>query len=180
MSRIGKQPVEIPKGVDVKVAGKLITVKGPKGELKWEHPDMVSVGVDSGRVMVKRDDDTKPSRERHGLARSIIKNMVGGVSQGYVIELEIQGVGYKAQSGPNKLVFSLGYSHPVEYPLPAGIKAEVDKKQVAITLSGIDKQVLGQVAADIKALRKTDAYKGKGIRNKGTVIKLKAGKASKK
>jgi len=180
MSRVGKKPVEIPKGVEVKVQGRLITAKGPKGELSWSHPDRVLVKVQEGKALVERADDTKPGRAQHGLARNLLQNMVTGVSQGYTRVLEITGVGYRAQVQGDKVVFSVGYSKPAEYTLPKGVKAEVDKKQVVLTLTGIDKQKLGQTAADLKAIRPPDSYKGKGIRYQGERIKLKAGKAAKK
>ena len=179
MSRIGKKPIAIPSGVDLKVSGAAIKVKGPKGELNWSHPSGVSVAMEEGKAVVSRAGDDKPVRALHGLTRALIQNMVTGVSQGYTKTLELQGVGYRAQVQGDKLSFTVGYSHPVEFKLPDGIKAEVDKKQTIITLTGIDKQLLGQVAADIKAIRKPDAYKGKGIRYAGERLKLKAGKAAK-
>lgn len=179
MSRIGKQPVAIPQGVEVKLDGRQITVKGKGGQLQWAYPDGVSVTVAEGQAQVSRDNDSKRIRALHGLTRSLLQNMVTGVVEGYKKELELVGVGYRAQAKGNKLVLSVGYSHPVEFELPEGIKAEVDKKQTAITLSGIDKQKLGQAAADIRAIRKPDAYKGKGVRYAGERIKLKAGKAAK-
>jgi large subunit ribosomal protein L6 len=179
MSRIGKKPIAIPKGVEVKLSGADIKVKGPKGELSWTHPEGVSVAVEAEQAVVTRKSDDKPVRALHGLTRSLVQNMVTGVSEGYKKSLELQGVGYRAQAQGDKLVFSVGYSHPVEFKLPEGIKAEVDKKQVNITLTGIDKQQLGQVAADIRAIRKPDSYKGKGIRYAGERLKLKAGKAAK-
>lgn len=180
MSRIGKKPVEIPHGVDVKIKDKSVAVKGPKGELEWVFPDKVSASVGEGRLIVSRLEDSKAGRQMHGLARSLMQNMVTGVSQGYRKVLEISGVGYRAQVQGDKVTFSLGYSHPVEFPLPAGIKAEVDKKQTVLTLTGIDKQKIGQVAADIRALRPPDSYKGKGVKYSGERLKLKAGKAGKK
>jgi large subunit ribosomal protein L6 len=179
MSRIGKQPVAIPKGVDVKLSGADVKVKGPKGELDWTYPEGVSVAVEEGQAVVTRKSNDKPARALHGLTRALIQNMVTGVSDGYTRSLELVGVGYRVQAQGDKLVFAVGYSHPVEFKLPEGIKAEVDKKQTSLTISGIDKQQLGQVAADIKAIRKPDAYKGKGIRYAGERIKLKAGKAAK-
>ncbi len=180
MSRIGKKPVELPKGVELKVSGRAISAKGPKGELNWTHPDRVSVAVKDGRAVVSNLDDTKKSRSQWGLVRSILDNMVTGVAEGYTRVLEITGVGYRAQVQGEKIVLSLGYSHPVEFQLPRGITAEVDKKQVVLTLTGIDKQLIGQAAADIKGLRPPDAYKGKGVRYRGERIRLKAGKAAKK
>ena len=179
MSRIGKKPVVLPKGVDMKVDKRRITVKGPKGELRMEHPDLVSVEVGDGQAEVKRVNDTKDARARHGLVRSLVQNMVTGVSEGYRRGMEIVGVGYRAQVQGQKVTFNIGFSHPVDFTLPAGIQAEVDKKQTSLSLSGIDKQMLGQVAADIRALRPPDAYKGKGIRYAGERIKLKAGKSAK-
>ena len=180
MSRIGKKPITIPGGVSVKLAGRSVSVKGPKGELSWEVPLRINVSQADGSLLVARSDDNRQTRALHGLSRSLLQNMVSGVSQGFTKALEITGVGYRAQVQGSKIVFSLGYSHPVEYSLPEGIKAEVDKKQTALTLSGADKQKLGQVAADIKSLRWPDAYKGKGVRYAGEHIKLKAGKTGKK
>lgn len=179
MSRIGKKPVAIPAGVEVKLSGHGITVKGPKGELKWTHPEGVSVAVESGSAVVTRASDAKPVRAIHGLTRALLQNMVTGVSEGYTRVLELVGVGYRAQVQGDKLVLTVGYSHPVEFKLPQGIKAEVDKKQTIITLNGIDRQKLGQTAADIKAIRPPDSYKGKGVRYSGERLKLKAGKAAK-
>lgn len=180
MSRIGKKPVDIPSGVDVKLEGRLITVKGPKGELRWEHPERVEVAVEDARAVVRRADDSKASRALHGLARSLLQNMVTGVSQGYERVLEIVGVGYRAQVQGNKVVLAIGYSRPMEYTLPEGITAEVDKRQTQLTLRGIDKQQVGQAAAELRAIRPPDAYKGKGLRYAGERLKLKAGKAAKK
>jgi large subunit ribosomal protein L6 len=180
MSRIGKKPVQIPQGVTVALNRNTIVVKGPKGELSWNHPDRSKVSVNGGTISVERLGDSKAERALHGLTRSIISNMVIGVSQGYQKVLEIIGIGYKAQVIGNKLVLSLGYSHPVEVQLPEGIKASVDAKQTKITLVGIDKEQIGQVAASLKALRLPDAYKGKGIRYSGEKLKLKVGKAGKK
>jgi large subunit ribosomal protein L6 len=179
MSRIGKQPVKIPGGVDLKVAGRMITVKGPKGQMEFEHPHMVTVAVKDGQAIVERENDKKDARARHGLVRSLVQNMVTGVTEGYTKKLEIHGVGYKAQVQGNKVVFSLGFSHPVEFAVPDGIKIEGDKKQVNLTISGIDKQLVGQVAADMRSLRPPDAYKGKGVRYSDERVRLKAGKAAK-
>ncbi len=180
MSRIGKKPIEIPDGIAVEVQGGAVQVKGPKGELRWTYPDKISVAVDGRSVSVARSGETKPARELHGLARSVISNMVAGVSQGYKIVLDISGVGYKAQVSGGKIMLSLGYSHPIEFQLPPGISASTDQKQVQITLAGIDKQQLGQVAASLNALRRPDVYKGKGVRYSGQRLKLKVGKAGKK
>ena len=180
MSRIGKKPIVIPGGVSVKLDGRNVGVKGPKGDLAWEVPVRISVNVADGSLIVGRGDDNRQTRALHGLARSLLQNMVTGVSEGFKKALEITGVGYRAQVQGGKIIFTLGYSHPVEYALPAGISAEVDKKQTSLTLAGADKQKLGQVAADIKALRPPDSYKGKGVRYAGEHIKLKAGKTGKK
>jgi large subunit ribosomal protein L6 len=180
VSRIGKKPIQIPENVDVILEAGTVKVKGPKGELSWNYPDRVKVLVDGSTLSVQRLSDLKFDRALHGLTRSIIANLVTGVSQGYQRVLEIVGVGYKAQVAGDKLMFTLGYSHPVEVQLPEGIKASVDPKQVQITLTGVDKQQLGQVAASLKALRSPDAYKGKGVRYAGERLKLKVGKAGKK
>ncbi|HYA27010.1 MAG TPA: 50S ribosomal protein L6 [Thermodesulfovibrionales bacterium] len=180
MSRIGKKPIDVPGGVDVTLEGNNIRVKGPKGELHWNYPEVMHIAVDKGKVLVKREGDSKTERSIHGLTRSLVANMVTGVSQGYQRVLEITGVGYRAQVQGTKLIFTLGYSHPVEFQLPQGISAAVDQKQTTITLTGIDKQALGQVAANIRALRSPDIYKGKGVRYFGERLKLKVGKAGKK
>ena len=180
MSRIGKKPIEIPQGLNVEVKQDVIKVKGPKGELSYTFPEGMKVSVSDGKVLVQRSSDTKVDRALHGLARSLISNMVSGVSQGYTKVLEITGVGYRAQVKGNKISFTLGYSNPVEYELPTGVSAKVDEKQTSITLNCIDKQLLGQVAANIRKLRPPDAYKGKGIRYSGQRLKLKAGKTGKK
>src|SRR5512135_597026 len=167
MSRIGKKPIEIPENVAVEIKARAIKVKGPKGELHWEYPDKMNVSINGGIVSVERSGDTKVERALHGLTRSIIFNMVTGVSQGYQKVLDIVGVGYKAQVAGDRIMFTLGYSHPVEFQLPEGIKASVDHKQIQITLVGVDKQQSGQVAASLRTLRLPNAYKGKGIRYSG-------------
>ena len=180
MSRIGKKPVDIPSGVNVALVDNSIKVKGPKGELGWTCPEGTSVSVKENKVVVERADDIKKTRALHGLTRSLISNMIEGVSKGYQQVLDITGVGYRAQVQGKKVVFSLGYSHPVEFNLPEGITATVDQKQTQITLTGIDKQKIGQIAANLKTLRKADVYKGKGIRFAGQRLKLKVGKTGKK
>lgn len=180
MSRIGKKPIDIPGGVDIKLEGQTIKVKGPKGELSWDFPSTVAVSLGEGKVVIERASDSKMDRSLHGLSRSLVANMVKGVSQGYQRVLEISGVGYRAQVQGSKVSLTLGYSHPVDFQLPPGISAAVDQKQTTVTLSGIDKQQLGQVAANIRALRSPDIYKGKGIRYAGERMKLKVGKAGKK
>ena len=180
MSRIGKKPVDIPSGVDVKLLESTIQVKGPKGELSWSFPQGTSVSVRDNKVLVERADDLKKTRALHGLTRSLIANMVQGVTQGYQRVLDITGVGYRAQVQGNKITFSLGYSHPVEFNLPQGISAAIDPKQTQITLTGVDKQTIGQIAANLRSLRSPDAYKGKGVRYSGERLKLKVGKTGKK
>lgn len=180
MSRIGKKPIEIPSGVEVKVETDSIYIKGPKGSLSWRYPKGISVSVEDGKIIVARSGDSKNEKALHGLSRSLISNMVTGVSQGYQRVLEIHGVGYRAQLQGNRLLLTLGYSHPVEYHLPEGVSATVDQKQTTITLTSVDKHLLGQVAANLRALRPPDPYKGKGIRYAGESLKLKVGKAGKK
>jgi large subunit ribosomal protein L6 len=180
LSRIGKKPIQIPKGIDLLVDNRTIMVKGPKGELRWVYPDKINVSVNNGNIVVERVGNSRIDKSLHGLTRSVIANMVTGVSQGYQKILEIVGIGYKAQVVGNKLVLTLGYSHPVEVQLPEGIKASVDAKQTLVTLTGIDKHQLGQLAENIRVLRPPDSYKGKGIRYSGEHLKLKAGKTGKK
>jgi large subunit ribosomal protein L6 len=180
MSRIGKKPIEIPKNVTVEIKTGIIKVKGPKGELSWNFPEGINVSLNGETIFVKSSGDSKIEKALHGLTRSLINNMIIGVSTGYQRVLEIVGVGYKAQVSGNKLILSLGFSHPIEYQLPQGITATVDAKQIQITLNGIDKQQLGHVASSLRSLRSPDAYKGKGIRYKDERLKLKVGKAGKK
>jgi len=180
MSRVGKNPIQIPKGVDIKLQGNSISVKGPKGELRCNIPSGISVSMQDKIIKVERKSDEKREKALHGTVRNILANMVTGTSTGYQRVLDISGVGYRAQVQGKKIVFTLGYSHPVEFQLPEGISAEVDKKQTQITLQGIDKQTMGQVAANIRGLRAPDSYKGKGVRYGNEFIKLKVGKAGKK
>ncbi len=181
MSRIGKKPVSLPKGVSVDIRGKEVVVKGPKGQLNMTCPGEISASTENGTLMVSCPDDSRKNRALHGLTRSLINNMVVGVSEGFKRVLEIVGVGYRAEvKGNNTLVLALGYSHPVEFLVPNGISVQTDKKQTTITLEGIDKQLIGQVAANIRSLRSPDPYKGKGIRYAGESISLKAGKTGKK
>jgi large subunit ribosomal protein L6 len=178
MSRIGKEPVPIPDGVDVALAGGTVTVKGPRGELSHTVPDGVTVDLTDNQVVVTRASDHRRHRALHGLTRSLIANMVTGVTAGYSKSLEIVGVGYRAQArGNNALVIQAGYSHPVEVVAPEGVTFEVPTP-TRITVSGYDKQVVGQVAADIRAIRKPEPYKGKGIRYAGEQVRRKAGKAA--
>jgi len=179
MSRVGKEPIKIPDGVDIKLQGSRITVKGPKGELKWDIHASMKVSMQDKTVVVERPTDSKLHRSLHGTSRSIIANMVAGTSAGYEKVLLISGVGYRAQVQGQKITFTLGYSHPIDFQLPDGISAEVDKKQTQITLHSIDKQLIGQVAANIRALRPPNVYKGKGIKYAEEIIKLKVGKSGK-
>ena len=175
MSRIGRKPVPVPNGVTVTVNGPAITVKGPKGELSRKlHPDM-QVKVENGTVTVDRPSDEERHRALHGLTRSLIANMVEGVTQGYKKQLEITGVGYKAEVKPFGLQLALGYSHPVEYRAPAGIKLTAPQP-IVVVIEGADKEKVGQVAAEIRALRKPEPYKGKGVKYQGEQIRRKAGK----
>lgn len=178
MSRVGKAPVAIPQGVEVKVEGSRVSVKGPKGGLERKvHPD-IRVSVEDRQVIVRRLTDQRLHRALHGLTRALVANMVRGVTEGYRRELEIQGVGYRATKQGNNLVLSVGYSHPVEIPAPEGIVFEVPApNRVAVT--GIDRELVGQMTARIRAAKPPNPYKGKGIRYAGERIKLKPGKAGK-
>jgi len=180
MSRIGKLPIEIPKGVDVKIGeNNVITVKGPKGALTKEfHKDMI-IKVEDGKVLVQRPSDEKIHKSLHGLTRTLINNMVEGVTKGFEKGLEINGVGYRAQKQGKKLVLTLGYSHPVEMDEPEGITIDVPAPN-KIIVKGIDKQAVGEFAAKIRAKREPEVYKGKGIKYENEVIRLKEGKAGAK
>ena len=180
MSRIGRLPVAIPAGVEVTVAdGNVVTVKGPKGTLERALPTELEIKVEDGHVVVTRPNDLKRIKSLHGLTRSLIHNMVVGVSEGYKKELEVNGVGYKAAKQGKKLVLSLGYSHPVEMEDPEGLESVLEG-QNKITIKGIDKQKVGQYAAEIREKRKPEPYKGKGIKYADEVIRRKVGKTGKK
>jgi large subunit ribosomal protein L6 len=179
MSRIGKLPISVPSGVTVATATGRVTVKGPKGELAAALPEGVSVQQDGGSVKVLRADESRQIRSNHGLARALVANMVNGVSKGFERRLEIQGVGFKAEAKGKSLTLNLGYSHPIEFPFPSGISIDVDKG-TKLVVKGSDRQLVGETAAKLIALRPPDSYKGKGIRNEGQHIKLKAGKTAKK
>ena len=179
MSRVGQVPVDIPDGIDVKIQKNLVTVKGPKGELKWNYPTGIKVSLQDKTVIVERPAETKQLRSLHGTTRSLIANMVTGTTTGYKREMSIIGVGYRAQVQGQKITFTLGYSHPIVFNLPEGVTAQVDKKQTQLVLEGIDKYLVGQVAANIRSLRPPNIYKGKGVRYADEVIKLKVGKAGK-
>ena len=175
MSRIGKLPIAIPQGVQVKVDDGRIEVKGPKGTLARPVPPCVTVGQDAGRILVTRENDERRSRAMHGLARALINNMVTGVTKGFEKRLEIQGVGYRAAIQGKTLKLELGYSHSILYPFPNGIEIKVEKNTL-LTVEGIDNEVVGQTAAEIRAFRKPEPYKGKGVRYAGEQIRLKVGK----
>lgn len=181
MSRIGKKPVPVPAGVTVEVKGALLSVKGPKGELKIPLMPEIAVVVESGSVIVTRKDDERSSRARHGLIRQLIANMIEGVSKGYTKQLEIIGVGYKAQAKGKSVTLSLGFSHPVEFKAPEGvdIQNDAENKQI-LTITGIDKVKVGQAAANIRGYRPPEPYKGKGIRYVGEFVPRKVGKAAAK
>ena len=180
MSRIGKSPVNLPSGVEVSVADRTITVKGPKGTLSRELPGEIEVSVDGGVLTCTRPNDERRNRAQHGLTRSLVNNMVLGVTEGFKKNLEIIGVGYRAEAqGPSALRLNLGFSHPVNVTAPDGITFEVPVP-TQIVVNGIDKEVVGQVAADIRSIRKPEPYKGKGVRYAGERILRKAGKAGKK
>ena len=177
MSRVGKTPIAIPSGVEVKVAGSTVTVKGPKGENSREIPSLVTVTVEDNQVLVGRTEQTKEARSMHGTIRSVINGMVIGVHEGYVKELEISGVGYKAVMQGTTCVLSLGFSHEIKYEIPAGVTVELDKAGVAVKVSGHDKALVGQVAARIRLFSPAEPYKGKGVKYKGEQIRRKEGKA---
>jgi large subunit ribosomal protein L6 len=178
MSRIGKMPVTVPSGVDVKVDGTQVTVKGAKGELSREFTDRVAFSMDDGVITVSREDDTRESRALHGLSRALLANMVEGVSEGFTKVLEIQGVGYRASLKGSDIELLVGFSHPVNVKAPKGITFDVPEP-TRIVVTGIDKEQVGQVAADIRKVRPPEPYKGKGIRYSGEYVRRKAGKAGK-
>lgn len=180
MSRIGLKPISVPSGVNVDINGTVISVKGPKGELKQQIDSDLKVVQQDGNIRVERPSEKRQHRSQHGLARTLINNMVVGVSDGYRRVLEVHGVGYRATVEGKDLVLNVGFSHPVRITPPDGITFEVGQEErsrvVKITVSGIDKQKVGQVAADVRKIRRPDPYKGKGIRYSGEEVKLKQGK----
>ena len=179
MSRIGKAPIPVPSGVDVSVAERHIVVKGPKGSLERDLPGTITVRQDGDTLLVERPDDQRQTRAMHGLVRSLVNNMVVGVTDGFVKELEIVGVGYRAiPKGNDALEMALGFSHPVEVKAPTGVPFEVPSPN-RITVRGSDKELVGQVAADIRKLRKPEPYKGKGVRYLDEKVVRKAGKSGK-
>src|SRR3954452_14371192 len=179
MSRIGKSPIPVPAAVTITLDGQKVTAKGPKGSLSHEIPEPITIRQDGDRLLVERPGDTRQARSLHGLTRTLVNNMVVGVSDGFRKELEIVGVGYRATAqGSNRLELALGYSHPVRFEAPPGVDFEVPAA-TRISVLGIDKQLVGQVAANIRSLRKPEPYKGKGVRYAGERIIRKAGKTGK-
>jgi large subunit ribosomal protein L6 len=179
MSRIGKKPIPLPKGVTVKIEGNTVAVQGPKGKLDTQLPAGIKVQQQDGQPLAVRENDSQAAV--HGLARALVNNAVEGVTKGWTRDLEIVGIGYRAEmKGKSTVVFSLGYSHLIEYPLPSGIEAVVDPKQTKLSVSGIDRQKVGQVAAEMRSLRPPDPYKNKGVRYAGERLKKKVGKTGAK
>ena len=181
MSRIGKKPVVLPSGVTATVSGQKVTVKGAKGELSFTCPEQLSVAKTATGIEVGMREDTKAARAMWGMARTQVVNLIEGVTKGWSKDLDIVGIGYRVEmKGKDTVVFTLGYSHPIEFPLPAGITVAIDPKQTRLTVSGIDRQKVGQVAADMRSLRKPDPYKNKGVRYSDEKLKKKVGKTGAK
>ena len=179
MSRIGKKPIPLPQGVKYSFQGNVVTVEGPKGKMVQWIPQGISIENKDGELHAVRENDAQAAI--HGLSRALIANAVHGVTQGWTQDLDIVGIGYRAElKGKNTVVFTLGYSHPIEFPLPTGVTAAIDPKQTRVTLSGVNRQQVGQVAADMRALRKPDPYKNKGVRYAGERLKKKVGKTGAK
>jgi large subunit ribosomal protein L6 len=179
MSRIGKKPIALPSGVKYKVDGNTVLVEGPKGKVSAMIAEGISLKTADGHLLIERQDDSRAAV--HGLTRALVFNAVQGVTQGWKKELDIVGIGYRAElKGKGTVVFTLGYSHPIEFPLPIGIEVAIDPKQTHLTVSGIDRQKVGQVAADMRSLRKPDPYKNKGVRYSDERLKKKAGKTGAK
>ena len=179
MSRIGKKPIPLPKGVTFKIEGNTVAVQGPKGKVETPLPAGIRVEQQDGNLVAIRENDSQAAV--HGLARALVNNAVEGVTKGWTRELEIVGIGYRAElKGKGTVVFTLGYSHPIEYPLPTGVEATVDPKQTKLSVSGIDRQKVGQVAAEMRSLRPPDPYKNKGVRYVGERLKKKVGKTGAK
>lgn len=179
MSRIGRKPISLPPGVEIKIENNIITVKGPKGVLSQAIPEDMTINRQENELLVTRPSDAKKHRAMHGLARALVANMVTGVTTGFEKKLEMVGVGYRAQLQGNKLVINIGFSHPVEIDPPQGIEFEVPAV-TKITVKGIDKQLVGNTAADIRAIRKPEPYKGKGLRYENEAVRRKAGKTGAK
>ncbi len=185
MSRIGKKPIVLPKGVKVNINEGEVEVTGPKGSLKTRLPEGINFRQDGEQLIAERESDDKAAF--HGLARALVNNAVVGVSEGFVRQLDVVGVGYKVEVQKNRVIFNLGYSHPIEFPLPNGIDVKIERQnkpgvqqyQTTLTVTGIDRQQVGQVAADMRSLRRPDPYKGKGVRYANEKLKLKPGKTGK-
>jgi large subunit ribosomal protein L6 len=175
MSRIGKKPIAIPKGVTVKVDGDTVEVKGPKGSMRQPLPPGVNAVVEDGQLLTRKNGEERALDKFHGLARSLVNNAVIGVTEGWKRELDIVGVGYRAEMKGKQVVLALGYSHPIVFDIPAGIDVAIEK-QTHLTVTGVDRQLVGQVAANLRRLRKPDPYQQKGVRYTGEVLKKKAGK----
>jgi large subunit ribosomal protein L6 len=176
MSRVGRLPIEVPSGVDVEIKGSHVRVKGPKGELAHTFPAVIDIALEDGQVKVTRRSEEKFHRSMHGTARAVIQNMVTGVSEGFEKFLEIHGVGYRAEMSGKNMIINVGYSHPVEVVPPEGITFEVLERNNLIRVSGYDKQVVGQISAEIRKIRPPEPYKGKGIRYRDEYVRRKAGK----
>jgi len=176
MSRIGKKPIEIPKGVDLRIDGGVVHVKGPKGQLEVGLMKGIAAELDGGKLSLTRTDEETRTRAFHGLARALVQNAVTGVSVGWSKALDIVGIGYRAEKQGNAVVFNLGHSHPINFEIPKGIDIEVDGKANRVTVNGIDRQQVGQVAAEIRGLRPPEPYKGKGVRYANERVRTKAGK----
>lgn len=179
MSRIGRLPISLPRGVQVNIDGQSVTVKGPKGEIRRDFDPRMQIVLQEGQLMVTRPSDHGPVRSLHGLTRALLANMVAGVFTGFRKSLEVVGVGYRAELQGNDLVLQVGYSHPVRYTLPKGITVMVEQGNRIIHIDGIDKELVGEVAAEIRAIQRPEPYKGKGIRYLGEYVRRKAGKAGK-
>jgi large subunit ribosomal protein L6 len=179
MSRVGRMPVSVPKGVQVNIDGSHVMVKGPKGELQRVFSPLIGIALENNQVTISRNSDAPAERALHGTTRAVLANMIHGVSSGFTTVLEIEGVGYRAELAGKNLMLYVGYSHPIEVPPPAGINFEVDLKTRQIKVTGYDKEVVGQTAADIRKVRPPEPYHGKGIRYLGERVRRKAGKAGK-
>ena len=178
MSRIGKKTIPLPKGVELKQDGNAVTVKGPKGSLTSPLAPRISLVVEDGEAKLNREDDERQTRAFHGLTRALLANNIRGVTEGFKRELDIIGVGYRAEVKGREVVFQLGYSHPIRFQIPDGIEVAVEPKSGHVTITGMDKQKVGQTAAEIRGLRQPDPYKGKGIKYSDETIRRKAGKAA--
>jgi large subunit ribosomal protein L6 len=176
MSRIGKQPIPVPKGVDISISGEVVNVKGPKGQLQVNLLPGISAAVEDGNVNITRASDEPQARSFHGLVRALLANAATGVSEGWSKQLEIVGIGYRAEARGKSVIFSVGYSHPIDFAVPDGIEIDVDAKANLVTVKGIDRQQVGQIAAEIRGLRPPEPYKGKGIRYADERVRTKAGK----